>query len=125
MGLRRLFGTIKRNGQIMQKEIWMTDLNPVQGSEQSGIRPAVIISGDSMNKYYSVVIICPLTTKLKPYKSCPVIQPDKLNKLKFASQVISFQIRTIAKSRLKKRIGSVSEGILEQIKEGVNIILNY
>lgn len=109
----------------MQKEIWMTDLNPVQGGEQSGIRPAVIISGDSMNKYYSVVIICPLTTKLKPYKSCPVIQPDKLNKLKSASQVISFQIRTIAKSRLRKRIGSVSEGILEQIKEGINIVLNY
>lgn len=109
----------------MQKEIWMTDLNPVQGSEQSGIRPAVIISGDSMNTYYSVVIICPLTTKLKPYNSCPVIQPDKLNKLKFASQVISFQIRTIAKSRLKKRIGSVSESMLEQIKAGVNIFLDH
>ena len=109
----------------MQKEIWMADLNPVQGSEQSGIRPVVIISGDSMNKYYSVVIICPLTTKLKSYKSCPVIQPDKLNKLKSVSQVISFQIRTIAKSRLKKRIGSIQDDLLEQIKEGVNIFLNY
>jgi len=109
----------------MQKEIWMTDLNPVQGSEQSGIRPVVIISGNSMNKYYGVVIICPLTTKVKPYKSCPVIEPDKLNKLKSPSQVISFQIRTIAKSRLKKRIGSISESMLEQIKDGINIVLNY
>ena len=109
----------------MQKEIWMTDLNPVQGSEQSGIRPAVIISGDSMNKYYSVVIICPLTTKLKPYKSCPVVKPDKFNKLKSDSQVISFQIRTIAKSRLKKRIGLISQDVLEQIKVGVNVFLNY
>lgn len=125
MGPGRLFRTIKGNGEIMQKEIWMTDLNPVQGTEQSGIRPAVIVSGDSMNKYYNVVIICPLTTKVKPYKSCPVIQPDKLNKLRSVSQAIPFQIRTIAKSRLKKKIGSVSEGMLEQIKEGVNIILNY
>jgi mRNA interferase MazF len=125
MGPGRLFRAIKRNGDMMQKEIWMTDLNPVQGSKQSGIRPAVIISGDSMNKYYSVVIICPLTTKLKSYKSCPVIHPDKLNKLKSASQVISFQIRTIAKSRLKKRIGSIPEDVLEQIKDGVNIFLNY
>ena len=109
----------------MQKEIWMADLNPVQGSEQRGIRPVVIISGDSMNKYYSVVIICPLTTKLKSYKSCPVIQPDKLNKLKSVSQVISFQIRTIAKSRLKKRIGLISGDVLDQIKDGVNIFLNY
>lgn len=109
----------------MQKEIWMADLNPVQGSEQRGIRPVVIISGNSMNKYYGVVIICPLTTKVKPYNSCPVIQPDKVNKLKSPSQVISFQIRTIAKARLKKRIGLISDDMLEQIKDGVNVILNY
>lgn len=109
----------------MQKEIWMADLNPVQGSEQSGLRPVVIISGDSMNKYYSVVIICPLTTQIKNYKSCPVIQPDKINKLKSISQVISFQIRTISKLRLKKRVGYISENILEQIKEGVNVVLDY
>ncbi len=109
----------------MQKEIWMTDLNPVEGSEQSGIRPTVIVSGDSMNKHYSIVIICPLTTKLKSYKGCPVIEPDTFNKLKSASQVISFQIRTIAKSRLKKKIGSISEEILNQIKDGVNIFLDY
>ncbi len=125
MGLRGLFGAIKTNGEIMQREIWMADLNPVQGSEQSGIRPVVIISGESMNKYYSVVIICPLTTKIKLYKSCPVIQPDKLNKLKSVSQVISFQIRTIDKLRLKKRVGSISEAMLEQIKDGVNNFLNY
>ncbi|MEO6456112.1 MAG: type II toxin-antitoxin system PemK/MazF family toxin [Ginsengibacter sp.] len=109
----------------MQREIWMTDLNPVQGSEQSGIRPAVIVSGDSMNEHYSVVIICPLTSKVKSYKGCPVIQPDKLNKLKSASQVIPFQIRTIAKSRLKKRIGMITEDTLEHVKEGLNIYLNY
>lgn len=103
----------------------MADLNPVQGSEQIGVRPVVIISGDSMNKYYNVVIICPLTTQIKNYKSCPVIQPDKINKLRTASQVISFQIRTISKLRLKKRVGSISEHILAQIKEGVTVVLDY
>jgi mRNA interferase MazF len=109
----------------MQKEIWMTDLNPVEGSEQSGIRPTIIVSGASMNEHYSVVIICPLTTKIKNYKGCPIIQPNSHNKLKSASQVISFQIRTIAKSRLKKRLGVVSEDTLEKIKDGINIFLNY
>lgn len=52
----------------MQKEIWMADLNPVIGSEQSGVRPVVIISGETMNKMYSVVIMCPFTSKIKPYK---------------------------------------------------------
>ncbi|MEJ7671540.1 MAG: type II toxin-antitoxin system PemK/MazF family toxin [Chitinophagaceae bacterium] len=109
----------------MQREIWMTDLNPAQGSEQSGVRPVVIVSGDIMNKFYSVVIICPLTSRLKNYRGCPVIQPDKLNKLKLSSQIIPFQIRTIAKSRLKKKIGLISEDILDQVKDGINIYLNY
>lgn len=100
----------------MQREIWMTDLNPVQGSEQSGIRPAVIVSGHSMNEHYSVVIICPLTTRVKSYRSCPVIQPDKLNKLKFASQVISFQTRTIAKSRLKKKLDQFRKRCLSRLR---------
>ncbi len=109
----------------MQREIWMTDLNPAQGSEQSGVRPVVIVSGDSMNKFYSVVIICPLTSSLRNYRGCPIVQPDKLNKLKSSSQIIPFQIRTIAKSRLKKKIGLISEETLEQVKDGINIYLNY
>ncbi|HBB93598.1 MAG TPA: transcription elongation factor GreAB, partial [Bacteroidales bacterium] len=34
---------------MRQGEIWMADLNPVHGSEQQGIRPVVIISGNAMN----------------------------------------------------------------------------
>lgn len=81
----------------------MTDLNPVIGSEQSGIRPVVIISGNSMNENYSVVIICPLTSKIKSYKGCPVISPNKTNNLKTESQAIPFHVRTISKIRLRKK----------------------
>lgn len=109
----------------MQKEIWMVDLEPVVGSEQGGTRPVIIISGPSMNAHYPVVFICPLTSKIKPYKGCPVIQPDKNNKLKAVSQAIPFQIRTIAKSRLKKKIGSISEDQLDEIKRGLDIYLTY
>jgi mRNA-degrading endonuclease toxin of MazEF toxin-antitoxin module len=30
-------------------EIWLVDLNPTQGHEQAGIRPAVVISTDLLN----------------------------------------------------------------------------
>ena len=109
----------------MQKEIWMADLNPVVGSEQSGIRPVIIISGTSMNTHYSVVIICPLTSKIKPYRGCPVISPDKINNLEAASQAIPFHVRTISKMRLTKKIGSVTDAELEDIKQGLEIFLNY
>ena len=109
----------------MQKEIWMADLEPVKGSEQGGTRPVIIISGPSMNAHYPVVFICPLTSKIKPYKGCPVIQPDKVNKLTVASQAIPFQIRTVSKSRLKKKIGLITEDQLDEIKRGLHIFLTY
>jgi mRNA interferase MazF len=109
----------------MQKEIWMADLNPVIGSEQSGIRPVIIISGPSMNAHYSVVIMCPLTSKVKPLKGCPVISPNKLNQLKSVSQAIPFQVRTISKSRLTKKIGSITTDELEGIQKGLEMFLKY
>ena len=109
----------------MQKEIWMADIEPVVGSEQGGTRPVIIISGPSMNAHYPVVFICPLTSKIKPYKGCPVIQPDKVNKLTVASQAIPFQIRTVSKSRLKKKIGLITEDQLDEIKRGLHIFLTY
>ena len=57
----------------MQKEIWTVDLEPVAGSEQGGTRPVVIISGQSMNDHYNIVIICPLTSKIKPYKAIRIL----------------------------------------------------
>jgi mRNA interferase MazF len=109
----------------MQKEIWMADLNPVVGSEQSGIRPVIIISGASMNEHYSVVIMCPLTSKVKPLKGCPVISPNELNHLKTVSQAIPFQVRTISKSRLTKKIGSITNDELEGIQKGLEMFLKY
>lgn len=109
----------------MQKEIWMADLNPVIGSEQSGIRPIVVISGETMNKLYSVVIMCPLTSKVKPYKGCPVINPNKINNLTTISQVIPFQVRTISKIRLTKKVGFISDDDLQNIKQGLELFLTY
>lgn len=109
----------------MQKEIWMVDLEPVQGSEQGGLRPVIVISGPSQNAHYSVVIICPLTSKVKPYKGCPVIQPDIGNKLKVVSQAIPFQVRTVAKTRLKKKVGIITDEQLSEIIKGLNIYLTF
>ena len=53
---------------MKQREIWMADLNPTKGSEQAGIRPVVILSGNALNDHMPVVIVAPLSTKIKNYK---------------------------------------------------------
>ena len=53
------------NTQIQKGDIFYADLGETVGSEQSGIRPVLIIQNDVGNKYSPTVIITPLTSKAK------------------------------------------------------------
>ncbi len=108
---------------MKQGEIWQVDLNPVKGSEQAGIRPVLIISGNLMNTYLNVVLACPLTTKIKNYKGNIVITPSKINGLKTQSEVLTFHLRSISKERLIKKIGIIQTFELEQVHDCLNDIL--
>lgn len=94
---------------MRQGEIWMSDLNPVFGSEQAGRRPVVILSGNLMNKFLPLVITAPLTSKIKNYQGNPILKPSSLNGLKLESELMVFQIRSISKDRLIERIGEISK----------------
>ena len=110
---------------MKQKEIWLADLNPVKGSEQRGVRPVVVISGDSMNSHLNMCIICPLSSKIKHYPGCIVLSKNRINGLSIDSEVIVFQIRTIDGSRLVKKIGEIEEEELKKIKLGLLDVLKY
>jgi mRNA interferase MazF len=94
---------------MRQGEIWMSDLNPVIGSEQAGRRPVVILSGNLMNKFLQVVITAPLTSKIKNYQGNPILRPSSMNGLKLESELMVFHIRSISKDRLIEKIGDISK----------------
>ncbi|MEO0516961.1 MAG: type II toxin-antitoxin system PemK/MazF family toxin [Cyanobacteria bacterium P01_A01_bin.116] len=56
----KIQGRIPNRGDIIQLE-----LNPRTGSEQSGFRPAIVISPIAYNKIARLIIICPITSKQK------------------------------------------------------------
>lgn len=108
-----------------QCEIWFANLSPVEGSEQKGFRPVVIISGDMLNKHLKIVIACPLTTKIKNYKGNVVLTPTKENGLSKTSEILTFHVHSISKGRLEKKIGNISNIELTQLKQGLEDILRY
>ena len=110
---------------MKQKDICLVDLNPIKGSEQSGVRPVIIISGDTMNEHLGVCIICPLSGKVKHYASCVVIKKSAKNKLTQDSEAIPFQIRTVSKERFIKKVGEITSDELEQIFQGLSDVLRY
>lgn len=110
---------------MLQGEIWYANLSPSKGSEQAGLRPVLIISGNLLNQYLNIVICCPLTTKIKNYKGDLVLEPNKSNGLKQTSEILTFHIRSISKERLTKKVGKISAGEIKELKKYLNEILEY
>lgn len=110
---------------MRQGEIWYANLNPSKGSEQAGFRPVVIMSGNLLNQYLSVVIVVPLTTKIKNYKGNPVLKPTKANCLKSESEMLIFHIRSVSKDRLVEKFGNIESSELERAIKTLNDILKY
>jgi mRNA interferase MazF len=110
---------------MLQKDIYWANLNPTKGKEQKGERPVVIISGNTMNKNFGVLIICPISSKIKNYAGTVKLEKTKINKLKEDSEIITFQIRTIAKERMIKKIGEVTDKQLKDIFNSLNEVFYY
>ena len=88
-------------------------------------RPVVIISGNLLNQHLNVVIVVPLTTKIKNYKGNPVLAPSKTNGLKVESEMLIFHVRSVSKDRLVKKLGSIGSLELQQSIKTLNEILKY
>jgi len=110
---------------MKQGEIWLADLNPVKGSEQQGFSPVMIISGNAMNDHLGISIVCPLTTKIKNYAGCIILESNEVNGLPQNSEVITFQIRTLAHERLKRKIGELTKEQVGLIRRGLMEVLTY
>jgi len=110
---------------MRQREIYYAALDPVRGNEQIGNRPVVVISGNVMNSSLGICIICPLTTTIKNLTSRVLLKKDNINNLRADSDILIFHVRTIAKERLSRMVGEITNAQLEQVIGGLNDMLRY
>ena len=95
---------------IKRGDMFYADLSPVVGSEQGGVRPVLIIQNDLGNKYSPTVIAAAITSQTNKTKLPTHIELDENTEgLKSNSVILTEQIRTIDKSRLKERIGHIDD----------------
>ena len=108
---------------IKRGDMFYADLSPVIGSEQGGIRPVVIIQNDIGNKHSPTVIAAAITSQTGKNKLPTHIEIGSQNNgLKADSIVLTEQIRTIDKSRLKEKIGHIDdEGVMEKINNALGV----
>jgi mRNA interferase MazF len=82
---------------------WVS-LDPVRGSELRKTRPGVIVSLDILNQALETVVICPLTSQLHLHWRTRLTVKVKGR----SAEIAADQIRTVSKSRLGRKLGSLS-----------------
>jgi len=101
-------------------EIYLVDWSPGRGSEQAGIRPALIIQNDLGNKFSPTVIVATISTKSKKvYPFHVLIEPEESG-LPEGSIVKLEQIMTIDKERLIKKVGFLNDKKMEEVEIAIH-----
>ncbi len=106
---------------MKQGDIVLVDLNPVKGSEQSGIRPCVIIQNNFANQYARTFVVAILTTVIKQYPHTLIVNPDESNRLSGISRIDLLQVRTVDQSRMVKSIGALNPEDLSKLKLRIRV----
>jgi len=99
-------------------------LDPIEGSEQAGQRPALVLSPDLINESSPVVIVAAITSRKKdrvfPFET--LIAEGEAG-LPRESKVMLMQLRTIDKARIVGYYGAVSEETLCRVEEALRIVV--
>ena len=105
--------------RVLRGDIIWADLNPVQGHEQAGRRPVVVISHDVFNERSGTVIAMALTSQ--PQRAgFPLTLELEGDNLPKRSWVKISQIRTLSRQRLGRRIGRLEPEQLDLLVEGLS-----
>lgn len=109
-----------RGAVIQRGDVFLVNLDPVVGSEVGKTRPAVVLQNELANRTSPTVTIIPLSSKAERIFPFQVLIPAGEGGLERDSKALCEQIRTLSRSRLLERLGSLPPERLEEIRTALN-----
>jgi mRNA interferase MazF len=100
-------------------DIYWVALDPTRGTEIRKTRPAVIVSNDSCNSFGARVVVLPVisnVSSLYPGEAQVEVRGKP-------GRALGDQTRSIDKSRLRSRVGRLSQQELEDVDDALRITL--
>jgi mRNA interferase MazF len=107
-------------------DIWIVDWSRGRGSEQAGMRPALVIQTDAanLNSRYPNTIVLTISTKGKAVPFHISLNHSRESGLKKKSFVKCEQVLTISKDRLVRRVGHLDQKQLGEVEEALRKVLD-
>ena len=92
-------------------DLVLVDLGTGGGSEQSGLRPALVVSNDGFNRHFPLATVLPLTKREGKHRKVyafEVVLPAGSAGNPVESIVMPHQMRTVARARLRRQLGRLT-----------------
>ncbi len=109
------------NGEIFRGQVYFTDLGERIGSEQSGMRPVIIVQNDMGTRNSPTVVVVPVTSQIKKEDMPTHVWLSRNFGLDEVSIALCEHVGTIDKQRLLDNIGTVSPSELQRIDRALAI----
>jgi mRNA interferase MazF len=101
--------------------VWL-QFNPQAGSEQSGHRPALVVSPKSYNLKVGLALFCPITSQVKGYPF-EVVLPREA---KASGAILSDQIKSLDwRVRKAKRFSKATKDVIGEVLAKIHTLIGY
>ena len=105
-------------------EVWLVDFGEPVGREQSGCRPAVVVSADPLNESRAgIVILVPTTTAPRGLPSHVEIEPGSSG-LDDPSYAMCEDVKSVSEQQLIARLGAVTGTVTFDIGQALRFLLD-
>lgn len=105
---------------IRRGEVWWVAFDTVIGGEIRKTRPAVVVSNNSANEVLNRVVVVPLSRQVRriyPGEAAVKVDGEETN-------AMADQIATVAKQRLRSRMGTLRPGDMSAVEEAILLHLS-
>lgn len=103
-----------------QGDIVTMNFTPQAGHEQAGRRPALVVSNQSFHRYTRLVIVCPITSKVKDYPMH--VRLD--GRTRTEGEVLCEHVKSLdPQARAAAFVERVPDDILEEVLERIHMAI--
>ncbi len=106
---------------ILRGDIYLADLRPTVGSEQSGVRPVLIIQNNTGNRHSPTVIAAAVTSRQSKARLPTHVSVGEVPGMYPDSIVLLEQLRTLDKSRLLDYISTLQPDTMREVDRAITI----
>jgi mRNA interferase MazF len=110
---------------VERGEIWWAGLARPRGSEPGRRRPVLVVQSDDFNRSgIATAVVVALTTNMSlAFAPGNVVCRPKSTGLPHPSVINVSQVATVDRQALTERIGRVSEPMMQQVDDGLRLVL--